>query len=669
MGITIQPAAYAYHRRNGDFPAAWAAMTPWALKQSINRQTGVQVPTRFTMSGNVYVGYMNSLRTPTAWEINSGNAFPAFQGNYDIPNNGYCHEYPYIICVTYDTFANIPASSVSTWRELGINYDTTSTSIFGLTNRVIIPDAMANYIYVTGIYVFDNSNDGNYSTDNPRTILNDCDIFTPADVSEVKLYRNGDIFGSSNTGQILITLKNTIAPYYSGSQGFHYNPVMFNVMQAATADMKIPMSKMVQVVGLNGSGVTVCRATLYPTVADLKRDLYGWGVPFTLSYDAALYDNTSDFTDDPGDGTPPNPFGGGGGNGDNFDDPIPFPDTPFSPASLGGYLTLVQSPAELKGLTNVIWKPVIKDLSDALKVYFNTDNLTNSVLSIMFFPVDLAAMPLGLTHSDSIRISWSEDNISADIMGNGVSHEIDAGYYDVAEYYGSFLDYSPYTSIDIWLPYIGYKPLDIDAIMGKKLNVKYYIDFIDGIATAVIFANGSPINTFSGQLGIDLAVTGRDKAAKLRQTIDAVATMTTGVNKSATGIAQAIGSAYAGDVGGAVGPMSGVTSTMSGATMAGLQTVFQQPTSTMYGTAGGENWLSMPQKCHIKITRTVAASPAAYISEMGYPASYTGKVSAFTDYLKCSAVFGEFLNIPADDADEIQALLQSGIHIKKGAFD
>lgn len=668
MGITIQPAAYAYHRRNGDFPAAWAAMTPWALKQSINRQTGVQVPTRFTMSGNVYVGYMNNFRKPTAWEINRGSAFEAFQGAYDIPVNGYCHEHPYIICVTYDTFANIPTSNVSTWRELGVNYDTTSTSIFGLTNRVIIPDAMAKYVYVTGIYVFDNSNDGNYSTTNPRTILNDCDIFTPADISEVKVYRNGDILGSANTGQILITLKNTIAPYYSGSQNFHSNPVMFNVMQAATADMKIPMSKMVQVVGLNSSGGTVCRATLYPSVDDLRRDLYGWGVPFTLDYNAALYSNTSEFTDDPGDGTPPNPFGGGGGNGDNFDDPIPFPDTPFSPASLGGYLTLVQSPDELKKLTSVLWKPVIRDLSDALKVYFNTDNLTNSVLSIMYYPVDLAAMPLGLTHSDSIRIAWSDDNISADIMANNVSHEIDAGYYDFAEYYGSFLDYAPYTTADIWLPYIGYKPLEIDAVMGKRVNVKYYIDFIYGLATAVIFADNRPINTYTGQLAIDLAVTGRDYANKLRQTVDAGLSMVTGVNKSIGSVSQGAAAVLAKDAGGIANAAGGLVGNFSSGALAGGQAVMQQAQTVTYGTAGGENWLSMPQRCHIKFTRAVAASPASYINEMGYPTTYTATVSKFAGYLKCAAVFGDFSGIPADDADEIETLLKTGVQIKTGVF-
>lgn len=668
MGITIQPAAYAYHRRNGDFPAAWAAMTPWAMKQSVNRPTTVQIPSRYTMDGNVYAGPCGR-GTPTAWLINAGQDLNVYQGQFRHPNSGNCRETPFIICVTYDTFANIPASNVSTWRELGVNYDKTAWGIFGLTNRAIIPDAMANYVYVTGIYVFDNSNDGNYSANNPRTELNGYDIFTPVNITEIKTFQHdGAIYTSPANSQLFLSLTNIIAPFFSGGQQFHGDLAMFNVMAAATADMKIPMSKMVQVVGLNGSGGTVCRATLYPTVDDLRRDLYGWGVPFTLDYTAALYSNTSEFTDDPGDGTPPNPFGGGGGNGDNFDDPIPFPDTPFSPASLGGYLTLVQSPDELKKLTSVLWKPVIRDLSDALKVYFNTDNLTNSVLSIMYYPVDLAAMPLGLTHSDSIRIAWSDDNISADIMANNVSHEIDAGYYDFAEYYGSFLDYAPYTTADIWLPYIGYKPLEIDAVMGKRVNVKYYIDFIYGLATAVIFADNRPINTYTGQLAIDLAVTGRDYANKLRQTVDAGLSMVTGVNKSIGSVSQGAAAVLAKDAGGIANAAGGLVGNFSSGALAGGQAVMQQAQTVTYGTAGGENWLSMPQRCHIKFTRAVAASPASYIDEMGYPTTYTATVSKFAGYLKCAAVFGDFSGIPADDADEIETLLKTGVQIKTGVF-
>ena len=147
MGVSITDSSYSYRRRNGDFPAAWAAMNPWALKQSVNRNTGIQVPSRFTMSGDVYAAYIVPSFTPTAWVCNQGNSFPLYQGNYaSSVSSSICHEAPYIICVTYDKFSNIPASNVSTWRELGINADTTSSEIFGYTSRVIIPDAMKNYI-------------------------------------------------------------------------------------------------------------------------------------------------------------------------------------------------------------------------------------------------------------------------------------------------------------------------------------------------------------------------------------------------------------------------------------------------------------------------------------------------------------------------------------------
>ena len=205
--------------------------------------------------------------------------------------------------------------------------------------------------------------------------------------------------------------------------------------------------------------------------------------------------------------------------------------------------------------------------------------------------------------------------------------------------------------------------------MGKTIRVKYFVDFVDGLATAVIFADDNPINNYTGQLGIDLAVTGRDNAAKIRQSIDAVMTSVTGVNKAVGGVMQGAAQAYAGNVGGAVGSVSGIPQAAAGVGAAAMQTAFQQPSTVIYGTAGGENWLSMPQKCHLKITRTVAASPASYIDEMGYPTTYTNTVSKFTGYLKCAAVFGDFTGIPADDADEIQALLSSGIHISGGAFE
>ena len=379
MPININSGSYFYRRRDGKFLSSWAAMRSFAQNQSLLRSASIIVPTRYSMDGEVYAARARDNLSPVGmWLTNSGTSFNTFDALNKPTRTDVAYDKPFMICVTYDTFSNMPKTNITSWRELGVNSSKTG-STFGFTDRAIIPDAMANYIYVTGIYVFDNSDDGYYSASNPRAVLNNYEIFTPVVVDEVKLYRNGEPLGNSNAGVQLISLNTFIAPYYAYSQTYTGSPARFNVMAAAMNYLKMPISNMIQIVGLDSNNRQIARATLYKTPAALKKDVYSWGVPFTFSYDEALYNNTGDFTDDPGNGQPENPSGGGGGNGDNIDDPIEFPETPFSPSSLGGYLSLVQSPAELAGLTSVLWKPVIRDLSDALKVYFNTDNLTNSV--------------------------------------------------------------------------------------------------------------------------------------------------------------------------------------------------------------------------------------------------------------------------------------------------
>ena len=664
---------YSYHLKSGNFAAAFARMGTFAIDRVTNVYNGsstmkIGFPSIYTFSNDVYAAPLkyglNGAYGYICGTLSTGANILSV-GSVNLNTSAY--KSPFMICVTYQKFKDIGADP-AVWREVGVNPDTASDKLWDHTNRLISKANMGDYICITGVYVFDNSHDGDYSSTNKRTLLDGYDVFTKVNMPELKMaYSNSwGVMKQQYSGDIALPLRLLLTPLTTDTTG---NTAPWNMCAALMNHLGTPISGAIQIHGFNAKNSRTHRATLYPSLTSLQKDLNAWGMPYTTDLDAAYNTNVSDLPDYVPDGVPDNPSGGGDGTGDNFSDPIDFPAAPFSPASLGGYLTLVQSPTELKGLTDVLWKPVIKDLSDALKVYFNTDNLTNSVLSIMFYPVDLAAMSLGLTHSNNIRIAWSTDNISADIMANHVPHEIDAGSYQMTEYYGSFLDYAPYTTADIWLPYIGYKPLDIDAVMDKTINVKYYVDFIDGLATAVILADGQPINTYTGQLGIDLAVTGRDNAAKLRQTVDAVMTAATGVNKSVSGIMQGAAQAAVGNVGGTLGAVSGVGGNIAGGVAALAQTALQQPSTVIYGTAGGENWLSMPQKCHIKFTRTVAASPASYINEMGYPTTYTSLVSKFTGYLHCAAVFGDFTGIPAEDADEIQGLLQGGVHISKGAFE
>lgn len=54
---------------------------------------------------------------------------------------------------------------------------------------------------------------------------------------------------------------------------------------------------------------------------------------------------------------------------------------------------------------------------------------------------------------------------------------------DFKNYYNSFLDYSGYTEIKMYLPYLGFVDVDVDLVMGKKAYVQYKVDYITCNAT------------------------------------------------------------------------------------------------------------------------------------------------------------------------------------------
>lgn len=88
----------------------------------------------------------------------------------------------------------------------------------------------------------------------------------------------------------------------------------------------------------------------------------------------------------------------------------------------------------------------------------------------------------------------------------------DIGEIKVTGYYNSFLDFEPFTKLAIFLPFIGFKMLDCSLFMGKMLKVRYIVDLVTGTCKAVLFADGVPVNSFDGQIGIDIPVTSSNRA-------------------------------------------------------------------------------------------------------------------------------------------------------------
>lgn len=106
-------------------------------------------------------------------------------------------------------------------------------------------------------------------------------------------------------------------------------------------------------------------------------------------------------------------------------------------------------------------------------------------------------------------------NVDTGVNGNKVSNnfgEITIGSLTIPKKYNNFLDLAPYTKVTIYLPYIGFKELDVTLIMGKTITVKYAIDVITGGCVAEIFCKNTRMYEFSGQVGIDIPITASNRA-------------------------------------------------------------------------------------------------------------------------------------------------------------
>lgn len=157
----------------------------------------------------------------------------------------------------------------------------------------------------------------------------------------------------------------------------------------------------------------------------------------------------------------------------------------------------------------------LQDLASVLWMRINSfSSLFNNVKKLVSDPMDLlvslTSVPVRPDTGDTVGLKFG--GIS---FGNAVSMpvvtsqyvEIPMGSVTIPLSWGTYLDYSPYTKIMCWLPYIGGVQLDADWIAGKTVSLKYTIDVVSGECAAELSADGYVMYHYSGNCAIQIPIT------------------------------------------------------------------------------------------------------------------------------------------------------------------
>ena len=146
-----------------------------------------------------------------------------------------------------------------------------------------------------------------------------------------------------------------------------------------------------------------------------------------------------------------------------------------------------------------VYNPTQKQLVDAANALFmnfstgQTIDTSKYIVAIhkVFVPVstDEALQP--------IKFGYYDSQVNSKVVNLRTAH-VSCGKVTVPELHHNALDYSPYTTVRIWLPFLGFFDLSIDELSNKEVELTYTIDLVNGKALAEISNDDGVIYRFVG---------------------------------------------------------------------------------------------------------------------------------------------------------------------------
>lgn len=170
---------------------------------------------------------------------------------------------------------------------------------------------------------------------------------------------------------------------------------------------------------------------------------------------------------------------GGYANDEFGSDIIPIPDFP-TVSALGTEFVNIYLPSQqnIKDFNTWLWTSTYD-----VDVKKNQSSPMENVITFGFIPNGDNAGNTISTVPNNIAIGGIDTNVTSASAATQY-HEIDCGHIDVGEVHGSYLDYD--SEFQIYLPYIGYKPLKADDVLPYGVDVVYHLDILTGTVQAYI---------------------------------------------------------------------------------------------------------------------------------------------------------------------------------------
>ena len=297
-----------------------------------------------------------------------------------------------------------------------------------------------------------------------------------------------------------------------------------------------------------------------------------------------------------------------------------------------------------------VYKLTATDLSALQAKLISNGFLDNLIAKLrtdaMDYIVGLNAIPISATNvaSSTIKIANLDTEITASYLSWYIE-DIDFGEIALTEYFQTFMDYSPYTKLSVYIPYCGIVPLNVDNFMDDKISMKCRVDMLTGQFVVFISNSTGVITTVSGNCAYQLPVRYNDYNNVVSRGLAVVG-----------GIVGTAGALATGNVPLAVGT--------AGATLVGglsLGNAMEKPNVFSNGSLGGNYGILGNRTPYLIIQRPTISVPSDYGKTIGYMSRITAKLGDLTGYTVVEEIHLEHISATDDEKRLIENALKSGV--------
>ncbi len=315
---------------------------------------------------------------------------------------------------------------------------------------------------------------------------------------------------------------------------------------------------------------------------------------------------------------------------------VDFPDLPTGASALGfGVMSIFHPTAsQLASALEIIWSMV--DLSSLTDLF---DTIRDVVVKLIYKPeqycVSLMVMPLNISGtSKKILFGKYDTGVTAPAIADQWQ-VVDCGSVTVPLKSGSAFDFSPYVKAMIFLPYVGFRAINANEIMGGTIYVKYYVDMFTGSALCFVKiansnSNTSVLYTYECNVAQQIPITASIYGNLIGTLIQASTAVITG---NAGAVASAVG--------------SGINNLAPDVQVSG-----QLNANT--GALGNE-------KPYVALHFPVQNMPNGFVDQNGYPSNVNVRLSNLSGYTEVDKIHLSIPGASMDDLKEIEQKLSEGV--------